>query len=230
MDTGFGYRLAVPMMGDNGVTHQEFPENQLCDNLVQMMHHPCLDKTPWTQRIHDPYFTTADVTLRGIEIADSEGEDDQKDEDYHFQEGVDGAIADDDKECSSSGEDIFSRPDSKNAKYPDLVSSSDESSEDIRLKQSFPSKRGSPSPITSSGVSSECASEIHTSSTKRSRPRGSNERAKSRLAMLRYQDLTDADKAGMKIVSRHRRGILTRFSPKEDGSEQQTLGFPDYAY
>ncbi|OWZ00606.1 hypothetical protein PHMEG_00028164 [Phytophthora megakarya] len=272
MQPGFGYSLAVQMMRDNAVAHHEFPENKLCDMLVQMMYNRCLDDTPWTQHVPDLYFKTAEVTLlagvyppewpeirdvrddartahHGIEIADSEEEDDPKDEDYNAQE---------DEAEASEDDVIFCRRDSKKAKYPDLFSSSDESSRDEKNKQSSPSKPGSLSPISSSGggnngkkpkrkvsgkrkrhasggsSDSERASGTYTPSPRRPRPRGSNVRTKSRLAMLRYEDVTDADKAEFEvadrdIVSWRRRGILIRFSPKKDGSERQTPGFPDYA-
>ncbi|OWZ01407.1 hypothetical protein PHMEG_00027213 [Phytophthora megakarya] len=64
MQAGFGYSLAVHMMGDNAVAHHEFPEIKLCDMLVQRMYLRCLDDTPWTQHVPDRYFKTAEVTVR----------------------------------------------------------------------------------------------------------------------------------------------------------------------
>ncbi|OWZ14515.1 hypothetical protein PHMEG_00011998 [Phytophthora megakarya] len=170
MQAGFGFSLAVQMMGDNAVAHHEFPENKLHEMPMQMMCHRCLENTPWTQHVPDRYYKTAEVTLRthrrnlppewpmlrnvrndsftahqGINVADSEEVDDPKDEDYNSQEDASELAADDDKEGSRSGED-----DSK-AKYPDLFSSSDESGEEEKPKQNTPSKHGSLSPISSSG-------------------------------------------------------------------------------
>ncbi|OWZ09024.1 hypothetical protein PHMEG_00018339 [Phytophthora megakarya] len=57
--------------------------------------------------------------MQGIGVADSEEEDDPKDEDYNSQEGEAETVADDDKEGSSSGWDavLFSRRDSKKASF-----------------------------------------------------------------------------------------------------------------
>ncbi|OWZ00349.1 hypothetical protein PHMEG_00028476 [Phytophthora megakarya] len=247
MQAGFGYSLAVQMMGDNAAAHHEFPENKLCDMLVQMMYHRCLDDTPWTQHVPDRYFKTAEVTLRthlsagvyppewpvlrnvpddsltahqGIEIADSEEEDDRRTKTTR-RHSLDTAR-------SRPTAEVTLRTHLSGGVYPPEWPVLRNSSEDEKPKQSSPSKRGSLSPISStdggnngkkpkrkvsgkrkrrssggsSGSDSERVSGTYTPSPKRPRPRGSNERTKSRLAMLRYEDLTDADKTEIEVVDR----------------------------
>ncbi|OWY99984.1 hypothetical protein PHMEG_00028922, partial [Phytophthora megakarya] len=291
MQAGFGYSLAVKMMGDDAVAHHEFPEADLCNMLTQMMYHRCLDETLWTPCVPDKYFRTAEIALKArvlvgnypsewpklcnvrddslsahktIEIEESEEEDDPADEDYISKDEAEaqpvndgGALSNDETETAS---------DRAREKYPGIFSSSDESSENEATKSKPRSRRGSLSPRESpaknipttksgkkatsqskahlkrkrhsSGSSSESDSggkgSTYTPSSKRPRPRRSNGRSKSRLAQLKYDELSDVDKAviersGRVVISWRRRRILCRFSPKKDGTDGQTPGFPDYA-
>ncbi|OWZ10372.1 hypothetical protein PHMEG_00016788 [Phytophthora megakarya] len=233
---GFSYSQAVKMMGDDAVAHHEFPEADLRNMITQMMYHRWLDETLWTRYVPDKYFRTTEIALTARLLVgnypseklcnvrdDSLSAHETIDEDYNSKDEAEvqpvndgGTLSND--EPGTATKDIPAKKSSKKAT----------SQSKAHLKRQRHSS-GSSSEPNSDGKGS-----TYTPSSKRPRPPGSNGRSKSRLAQLKYDELSEADKAviepsGLGIISWRRRGILCRFSPKKDGTEGQTPGFPDYA-
>ncbi|OWZ00344.1 LOW QUALITY PROTEIN: hypothetical protein PHMEG_00028483 [Phytophthora megakarya] len=199
-----------------------------------------------------------------IEIRDSEEEDDPADEDYNSKEDAEfqlenGGSASSEDETETVSEraewkypEFFSSSDDsseyeavkrKSQSKQDSITPRDSPAKDNSAKRLKPktapqSKSRVKWKRRSSGSSSESESGgkklTYTPSSKRPRPRGNNGRTKSRLAQLKNDELSDADKAVIEssdrgVISWHRYEILCRFSPKKDGTEDQTPGFSDYA-
>ncbi|EGZ29371.1 hypothetical protein PHYSODRAFT_322894 [Phytophthora sojae] len=160
-------------------------------------------------------------------IGDAVDEDDDNDEDdeKHDDEGDDG-----DSSSSSTGDEPARKPKRK-ASSQRVRSSSDSSSESAsRVK---PKKLTySPSPKRPRQSRSGSTSGKKTGSL-RSRARTELEKRKSPLARKKYNELTPAELAMIEqptkgVLSWRRRGILSQFTPKKNGHENQTPGFPEY--
>ncbi|OWZ12493.1 hypothetical protein PHMEG_00014338 [Phytophthora megakarya] len=159
MQAGFGYSLAVNMMGDDAVAHHEFPEADLCNMLTQMIYHRCFDETLWTRYVPDKYFRTVEIALKArllvgnypsewpklcnvsddslsahetIEIGESKEEDDPADADYNSKDEAEVQPVNDGGALSNDETETAS--DRAREKTPGIFSSSDESSENEAAK------------------------------------------------------------------------------------------------